>query len=429
MPLREASVAIVIPYYEQQADLDRVLAALERQDYPNHLLEVIVADDGSSQPPVVDAAQLRCTVVRQANQGFRAAAARNLGAAASTAEVLCFLDADTVPEREYISNLVRLPSLVPDAVAVGRRRHADLDGWAPSQLSHWWSGGPAPRELPEPRWLVDGYAASADLLKLDHRSYRYVISSVMCCSRELFDDIGGFDESFVGYGGEDWEFAHRALAGGAVLHHARHAVAWHNGPDWALRPVAERTAGKNAEALALVRLITDPDARRHGFRYDVPDVAVEIDVGCHASGSLISTMSCFLDLDVGIWVSGAGADRLLTSLRLEDARIRTGRVPDRVRRRCRFVITVAGRVSLPRSDVGLILERCAEEGVGTVEAGAGDIGVRCRSSWALNRERRWATGGVRLREQAATDCLSTTLTLPNGALDLVEVDRDADLSW
>ena len=422
------SVAVVIPYFEQQADLDRALAALQRQDYPADLLEVVVADDGSEQAPVIRASGIRCTVVRQPDQGFRAAAARNLGADAASSDILCFLDADAVPERRYVANLVRLPSVVPDALVVGRRRHADLEGWTPEQLTRWWSGGPGPRELPEPRWLTDGYRASADLLDIDHRSYKYIISSVMCCSREVFAYCGGFDESFVGYGGEDWEFAHRAVACGAVLHHARDAVAWHNGPDWGLRPVPGRAAAKNCEALALAPLITDPDARAHGLRYEIPDVAVEIDAGCHSAGSLIATMACFLHLDVGIWIVGADHG-LMEALRLEDSRIHTGSVPDRVRKRCRFVVTVDGRALLPRSGVDHLLGRSGGNGVGAVDARRGDVRVRCVSSWMANRVRRWTTGEVRFHDPAAVEGLGATVHVSGDDVGLTEAERDTDLSW
>ncbi len=113
-------------------------------------------------------------------------------------------------------------------LAVGRRRHADLSGDG--------------RELPEPAWLREAYAASRDLLDADGRSFRFVISAVMACRRELFEDLGGFDERFVGYGGEDWDLAYRAWNAGAVLVHEPAAVAWHDGPDWAGRPEDRATA-------------------------------------------------------------------------------------------------------------------------------------------------------------------------------------------
>ncbi|BBZ25988.1 hypothetical protein MMAD_02830 [Mycolicibacterium madagascariense] len=428
-PSRAVRVGVVIPHYEQPAQLALVLRALELQDYASDLIEVVVADDGSANAPDVTGAALNVRAVRQEDRGFRAAAARNLGAAATTADVLCFLDADTVPEPGYLRHLVRLPSLLPDALVVARRRHADLTGLSPAALEDWWAGRIRPEILPEPGWLVDAYAASADLLHADLASYRHVISAVMCCSRELFDEVGGFDESFREYGGEDWEFAHRAMAGGAVLHHARDAVAWHDGPDWGDRPVAERAAGKNREALAMARLIPDPAARRFGLRYDVPAACVEIDTASHGAGSLVTTMAGFLGEDVGIWLTGPAAAGLLDELGLQDPRVHAGPVPDALARRCRFVVRTTGRPLLPDGSFAELLRRCGEPGVGEVRTVGAAAGVVVQATWAVSRRRRWTNGHVRLRDSTQAAGLSATLTVAADSIGLVDVEPDADLSW
>ncbi|GMA31517.1 glycosyltransferase [Litorihabitans aurantiacus] len=248
------SVTVVVTHYDQPGELARTLSALARQTYPAHLVQVVVADDGSPVPPSVPDG---VALVRQEDRGFRAAAARNLGASAATGDLLCFLDADTAPEPDYLARLLRLPALLPEAVTVGRRRHADLAASAaPVERA-----GPA-HELPEPSWLTRAYADSRDLLDADDRSYRFVISAVLACSRWFFEQVGGFDESFDTYGGEDWEWAHRAWAAGGVLAHVRDAVAWHDGPEWAGREGAsERRRRKNAETLRLAHRITVPGSR------------------------------------------------------------------------------------------------------------------------------------------------------------------------
>ena len=421
-------VAIVIPFYEQHAQLTLLVVALEQQTYPRELLEVVVADDGSSTTPAPDT-ELKVSVVRQHRNGFRAAAARNLGARATSAPILCFLDADTYPEPDYIRRIVRLPSVLPDALVVGRRRHATLEGWTPERLRAWWSGGPPPAELEEPRWLRDAYERSRQLLDIDHRSYRYVISSVMCCSRALFDDIGGFDESFTRYGGEDWELAHRAVSSGAVLHHERRAVAWHSGPDWAERDIAERTEAKNHEALAVARLVTDPDGRRHGLRYEIPEVAVEIDTTHHTAGSLVATIVCFLHLDVGIWLTGPSAAQLHRDLRGDDGRISVGSAPRPVRLRCRFVISTHGRPVLDQAAVSRLVDVCGEAGVGEVIVDRCDTGVVCRSSWALNRTRRWTTGPRQAADPALLPGLYETRWIASDELGLQQGPPNPSLAW
>ncbi|WP_158374704.1 glycosyltransferase family 2 protein [Cellulosimicrobium cellulans] len=285
LPADPPSVSVVVVHYDQQAELDRTLRALARQDHPADRTEVLVVDDGSPVPPrVPDGVRL----LRQEDRGFRVAAARNVGAAAATHDVLVFLDADTAPEPGYLRAISRLPALAPDCVAVGRRRHADLAG-APvdapvEQL------GPE-RELPEPAWLVDAYRRSRDLLDADDRSYRYVIGAVTACSRALFEEAGGFDEGFSSYGGEDWEWAYRAWLAGAVLAHVPDAVAWHDGPDWSGRDAASRAA-KNTEALRLADLVPVPGSRPRGLPSGRADVLV------HApGGDGVSAAQRFVSVD------------------------------------------------------------------------------------------------------------------------------------
>jgi GT2 family glycosyltransferase len=235
------TVTVVVPHYDDEARLELVLAALEHQDHPPGLMQVVVADDGSPRPPTMPRWSRHPSplLVRQPDLGFRAGAARNLGAAVGEGEVLVFLDGDTVPAPDFVRRLTSWPARLPDALAVGLRHHVDLGSWEPSRLTSWLLGGgggvDAPRALDDPAWLADGYRETKSLLDADDRSYRFVLSAVLACGRRLFDELGGFDPRFVGYGGEDWEFAFRAFNAGAVLVHEPLAVAWHDGPDQGAR--------------------------------------------------------------------------------------------------------------------------------------------------------------------------------------------------
>ncbi len=271
-PLEAPWVTVVVAHYEQQAQLDRTLLALHRQDHPASRLEIIVVDDGSVRPPRVPG---DVRLIRQEDRGFRLAAARNVGLAAASGDVVCFLDADTAPERSYVRELTRLPALASDVVTVGRRRHAELGRLGPSaELS---SEAPAVA-LPDPEWLTDAYARSRDLRDADDRSYRFVIGAVIAADAGLLRETGGFDETFSAYGGEDWEWAYRAWLRGALLAHVPAAVAWHDGPEWAGRPEAA-LARKNAEAQRLADLIPVPGSAGRGRPGRYADVVVSVPAG------------------------------------------------------------------------------------------------------------------------------------------------------
>jgi GT2 family glycosyltransferase len=266
-PDEAPTVSVIIAHYRQPEQLARLLYALGRQVFPADRVEIIVVDDGSPEPPVVPN-DVRLLV--QADAGFRLAAARNLGAAAARHEILVFLDADTTPEPEYLSEITRLPALAFDSVTVGRRKHADLAGvptTSPIEVD-----GPR-HELDDPSWLVDAYRESRNLLDLNCRSYRYLIGAVLACSRRFFAEIGGFDDSFDQYGGEDWEWGYRAWLHGAVIAHVPAAVAWHDGADRAGREPGA-LAAKNAETLRLTDLIPVPGSRGRGLPANRVDILV-----------------------------------------------------------------------------------------------------------------------------------------------------------
>lgn len=267
------SVSVVVTHFEQPAELRRTLHALDRQTHPRELVEVLVVDDGSATAPEVPAG---VRLLRQADEGFRAAAARNLGARHAGGQVLVFLDADTTPEPDYLARISRLPGLLPETVVVGRRRHADLAGTpydAPVELA-----GPA-HELAEPAWLSDGLARSRGLLEVDELSFRFVISAVAACTRWWHDEIGGFDESFEGYGGEDWEWAHRSFVHGGLLAHEPAAVAWHDGAERGSRDAgggAAARASLREETLAVARRIGEAGVRPTGLLLGAPELAVTV---------------------------------------------------------------------------------------------------------------------------------------------------------
>lgn len=269
-------VAVVVPFFDDQPALNRLLTALRHQDWTGRL-DVVVADDGSVQPPdLTAAAGLHASVVSQPNAGFRAAAARNRGVEGTDAPLLLFVDADMVPEPGYLTAMAA--GLDRFDVVVGRRRHAELDGWGPSQIADWFTGGAVPQTLTEPGWLAEAYAGSNDLADSDARSYRYLISAVLGMRRDLFDRVGGFDESFVGYGGEDWELAHRCWLAGARWRYLPEAVAWHAGSDFAERgDEAQRTQTMAEQGARLTRLLPDPWAREADARTEVPSVAIVLD--------------------------------------------------------------------------------------------------------------------------------------------------------
>ena len=122
-------VSVIVPYYEAPAALFRTLAALERQNFPRHLFEVVIVDDGSPTPlePLRET-PLNVTVTRQEDRGFGAARARNVGARKAAHDILVFLDSDMLVEANWLAAHARWHDAVSDAVTVGFRAFVDAGG-------------------------------------------------------------------------------------------------------------------------------------------------------------------------------------------------------------------------------------------------------------------------------------------------------------
>lgn len=249
-----ASVSVVIPYYNDINSLREVIRGIEADGFEGEL-EIIIADDGSTTAPSMTS-HLPITVVRQEDQGFRAATARNLGARAASHEALVFLDGDTVPRPGFLHAVSRWVAADQRSVVVGTRLQDGV----------------------EPQWLQDGWFKTDDLRLADETSWRFIISSALATSRTLFNQVGGFDDTMIGYGGEDWELGWRLWNAGAIFVHEPEAVADHLEPEWSQREGSEdeKLAEKNAETIALASRITHPMARPAGVVFDQQDIIVHL---------------------------------------------------------------------------------------------------------------------------------------------------------
>ena len=115
-------LSIIIPTYNRLEQLKKVLQGLEKQTWPCDGYEVLVVSDGSTDG--TDAflrTAIPCLHLRalfQPNQGV--AAARNLGIAQATGEIILFLDDDVFPLPELIEEHLRYHNLHGDeAVVIG----------------------------------------------------------------------------------------------------------------------------------------------------------------------------------------------------------------------------------------------------------------------------------------------------------------------
>jgi len=218
------SVSFVVPTYRRADALRPTLSALLTVDYPVDRYEVIVVDDGSGdETPGVVAELQRSTeaklvYVQQENRG--AATARNHGARSATGEILIFVDDDIVVEPSHVWDHLATRATQGDAVVNG---HWEF----PAELVRALAATPFGRfRLEVEQWVKDGIAK--DPLSDGCEAPSAVTACNLGIRRELFWDLGGFDETFPFAGYEDQELSYRAVRAGCPLVYDRRIRLVHN---------------------------------------------------------------------------------------------------------------------------------------------------------------------------------------------------------
>ena len=213
-----ARIAVVVPTFQRRALVTRAVAALAAQrpaGITSQLEVVVVCDgstDGTAQALRASApSNLALRVIEQANAGQ--AAARNAGAAATTAPGLLFLDDDMIAAADLLAVHLEAAAAVPSAARSGS---IAVDPGSPRSFVT-----EGLRRWGERR---DARLAGAPELPWDE-----ALTGHLYVPRQAFEAAGGFEASFTangGFGGEDLEFGWRLARAGVPLAFEPRAVTY-----------------------------------------------------------------------------------------------------------------------------------------------------------------------------------------------------------
>ena len=171
--------SIVIPLYNKENSIQSTLKSILSQTYQK--FEIVVVDDGStdeSAQKVLEISDERIRLIRKENGGV--CSARNKGIIESKYDYIALLDADDTWDENYLNEQACMIKDFPNAKMWGVN-YAEI------------SNGELARYLPT--GLSKNYRGYVeDYFYIKGRISDLFCSSSVVVKREVFDDVGFFDE-------------------------------------------------------------------------------------------------------------------------------------------------------------------------------------------------------------------------------------------
>lgn len=209
---------ITIVYNRNEHLQNLVYGLLKGQQMPS---ELIVVDIGQTVEGI-DYGGLNVKIVQQPKPSTHLplAAARNLGAQEAQTDQLLFLDVDCIPHENFVSQLIAYLKQHPKALLMGTPRYLKKKVALPIDF----------QEL-EKDSIFHPYRPKSTLPVERCQQYELFWSLCFGITAATFQLMGGFDEQYIGYGGEDTDFAFKARERGVPFflvnvwaYHQQHAV-------------------------------------------------------------------------------------------------------------------------------------------------------------------------------------------------------------
>lgn len=199
--------SIVIPLYNKENSIQSTLKSILSQTYQK--FEIVVVDDGStdeSAQKVLEISDERIRLIRKENGGV--CSARNKGIIESKYDYIALLDADDTWDENYLNEQACMIKDFPNAKMWGVN-YAEI------------SNGELARYLPT--GLSKNYRGYVeDYFYIKGRISDLFCSSSVVVKREVFDDVGFFDER-IKYA-EDNDMWFRVIANYPVAFYDRYMV-------------------------------------------------------------------------------------------------------------------------------------------------------------------------------------------------------------
>ncbi|WP_434444014.1 glycosyltransferase family 2 protein [Lentzea sp. E54] len=198
-------LSVVLPFRSVPQCLDWTVRSLQKQTLDPALWEIVVVDDDSGLPVgslLDDIGGEVTTRVVTAERNVGRAAARNLGASNAEGDILVFHDADMVIAPDSVQRNYEFHQRFPGSVYMGARFESS---WL--TLNRVMAGDTTPPESPVE--FDQRERIPHESLAKTRAPWLWVYSNSLSLPKSMLLEVGGFDESFQGWGPEDLELGYR----------------------------------------------------------------------------------------------------------------------------------------------------------------------------------------------------------------------------
>jgi cellulose synthase/poly-beta-1,6-N-acetylglucosamine synthase-like glycosyltransferase len=196
-------ISIIIPTYHDWDRLRLCLESLARQTYPKDKIEVIVVNNDPSDPAPEMGFDLQLTVISEHKPGSYAA--RNAGLKIARGEIIGFTDSDCIPMNDWIGNAIKAFELLPDSGRVT----------GPVDLYR----------IENSSWMAWKFESITSFNQRYNVKRGVAVTANLFVRRELFDQVGVFNEEM--FSGGDYEWNQRAEAHRSKLSYVDNVCVMH----------------------------------------------------------------------------------------------------------------------------------------------------------------------------------------------------------
>ncbi len=225
-------VSVVTAAYNS-ATLPLTLASLAAQDYPDHLLEVVVVDDGSEIPVEIgEFAPKNTRLIRvQEGQGWGRSNALRIGIEASVGDIVYWVDSDMILFADNVREHAKWAHFIPEAATIGHKGFVEEWDFTPEQIYQ------AVRSdevrsfhdlgMLHRHWSLDIFDKTDELNSSAGRNYSTHMGACATVTRAVYERTRGQDPDLRL--GDDTEIAYQLWQRGAVFIPVHSAKTFHLG--------------------------------------------------------------------------------------------------------------------------------------------------------------------------------------------------------